>query len=1274
MSSTSHRYVPQGAVSLSSDAPGWSADASSFPRDNDSSGNTQHTVDGSDVSASTSGPGEKGPICWKCKGMGRLALRAQDILQSDISGNKVGKKKQKRLARKRATEDIGTTETSRRATSSATDAVQNDNKRTCPVCNGRGNLPIRSKFLQTLKKSTNDTPYGGTITSRRRRPSGWNEFGHVPGAVQAAERVGLASAVNTSTSNTLRQSLAFLSRANGTDDDYDSKRTDVSVQLPPLTKSPPSWLPTNPGEQLCNLVGRWRILQRVGSHRWTTDDLVTAYVAASTFVRHFQTENTPSTIRYLDLGTGNASVLQMTSWYLLSTLSSESSSLEAVGVEARSEAVGLARRSLSFNLGSVEYEGKTYTGRVDAKPSNNAATSMTKSVDSMHHNVQVVRGDFRDLTTLSQSTTSTSEASCEWNMEYVSSKQYDLITGTPPYFRVDFSAISTTEKGQNNQVITAVINQGAMPTSIQSAPARCEFRGGVEAYCQAASAMLKPNGMFVVCENWLNDNRVYIGAKEAGLVIDRVWPVMGKTGRKEPLFAVYVMKKQSSQNDSTGEVRTEVNPPLVVRGANGKWTEEYERVMEAMSIPVPIKQIPQTWQKGTKMLPIADFLLNKCGVCPSCIVSIVTEAGCEYLDSHNGITHQEGCTVCFGISSPAFQNDCIIPKMKESLRPYCQRPSSEGTTENVRLLDPNNGNFLTRESPTVSLPWLMAVRAHCAIAAAKWYILQQGGNDNTLTSAASLRTAEDVYTDIKERVKSELRDTLNKLSTPNGDLDHCDKIELPAQLHKEEAGYLGIHIIVLPPFIESSDSSSADIKSLVSTMVPTTLLHQLDANKHQIQQTHNRILNPRKRFRGNDPTQKQGGDPRQNLELRVRRMGEDATNSSENKQLGDWNTILSWLDTDTVQQWLANETSDKYLELATWLQKARSMNKQTCSVFTTVWRRPFHIHGMYTKSRRDVSQTPFYVPGLPKSTSDKSKMIRKGTSSVEEEICSPLSLSCGGISRRNNVTQNEAKGNDVVFGLCKFHASGREDMDVRMLLPPPSIASNSAKSNIVITGRPFVCEIFDAHRLPTKSDLDRAVHAINGTVDEGTEDGIYTKSEVESNEKGWPETAVDRNRSYGENPVSVSTLKYVPSSAFSGLQSETENKMKYYACVVHSCIPITSDDELVEKLGCLRWNHEDDVDEKSGSDNNCNYPLEIHQSTPLRVLHRRSSDVRVRHVLSLSACRIDDHWFRLRLSTSAGTYVKEFVHGDCGRSYPSVASMIGGRVDITELDCEGIAM
>ena len=48
---------------------------------------------------------------------------------------------------------------------------------------------------------------------------------------------------------------------------------------------------------------------------------------------------------------------------------------------------------------------------------------------------------------------------------------------------------------------------------------------------------------------------------------------------------------------------------------------------------------------------------------------------------------------------------------------------------------------------------------------------------------------------------------------------------------------------------------------------------------------------------------------------------------------------------------------------------------------------------------------------------------------------------------------------------------------------------------------------------------------------------------------------------------------------------------------------------------------------------------------------RRSLLVRSRHVYQLRAVYLNEHYFVLSLSTSAGTYVKEFVHGDFGANY-----------------------
>ena len=41
---------------------------------------------------------------------------------------------------------------------------------------------------------------------------------------------------------------------------------------------------------------------------------------------------------------------------------------------------------------------------------------------------------------------------------------------------------------------------------------------------------------------------------------------------------------------------------------------------------------------------------------------------------------------------------------------------------------------------------------------------------------------------------------------------------------------------------------------------------------------------------------------------------------------------------------------------------------------------------------------------------------------------------------------------------------------------------------------------------------------------------------------------------------------------------------------------------------------------------------------------------------------------QVSMRTEAGTYIKEFVHGDLGRTTPNVGSLIGKEVDILQLD------
>ena len=84
--------------------------------------------------------------------------------------------------------------------------------------------------------------------------------------------------------------------------------------------------------------------------------------------------------------------------------------------------------------------------------------------------------------------------------------------------------------------------------------------------------------------------------------------------------------------------------------------------------------------------------------------------------------------------------------------------------------------------------------------------------------------------------------------------------------------------------------------------------------------------------------------------------------------------------------------------------------------------------------------------------------------------------------------------------------------------------------------------------------------------------------------------------------------------------------------------------------------------------------LALQQQTPIRVLHRRSDATRLKVVHSMAATRAEGNMFTLSITTSAGTYVKEFVHGDFSRTVPSLGSILGCSTDILALDVEEVML
>jgi len=81
----------------------------------------------------------------------------------------------------------------------------------------------------------------------------------------------------------------------------------------------------------------------------------------------------------------------------------------------------------------------------------------------------------------------------------------------------------------------------------------------------------------------------------------------------------------------------------------------------------------------------------------------------------------------------------------------------------------------------------------------------------------------------------------------------------------------------------------------------------------------------------------------------------------------------------------------------------------------------------------------------------------------------------------------------------------------------------------------------------------------------------------------------------------------------------------------------------------------------------------ITQQTPTRVAHRRADLARERGIVDLAVEAFDDQELTLRVRTEAGTYVKEFVHGDGGRTKPSLSEALGVPCAVKALDVIEVA-
>ncbi|KAG9484270.1 hypothetical protein GDO78_009926 [Eleutherodactylus coqui] len=166
-------------------------------------------------------------------------------------------------------------------------------------------------------------------------------------------------------------------------------------------------------------------------------------------------------------------------------------------------------------------------------------------------------------------------------------------------------------------------------------------------------------------------------------------------------------------------------------------------------------------------------------------------------------------------------------------------------------------------------------------------------------------------------------------------------------------------------------------------------------------------------------------------------------------------------------------------------------------------------------------------------------------------------------------------------------------------------------------GRPFAIELVNPHRVQfTKQDMKDLQEEINNS-----------------------------------DKIKVRDLQIVSREAVAYMKEGEEEKTKCYSALIWTEKPIGKED--IEFLNDIK-------------------ELKIIQKTPLRVLHRRPLASRSRIIHTMKAEYVDEHHFRLYLKTQAGTYIKEFAHGDFGRTVPNISSLLKTTADILELDVESV--
>ena len=114
-------------------------------------------------------------------------------------------------------------------------------------------------------------------------------------------------------------------------------------------------------------------------------------------------------------------------------------------------------------------------------------------------------------------------------------------------------------------------------------------------------------------------------------------------------------------------------------------------------------------------------------------------------------------------------------------------------------------------------------------------------------------------------------------------------------------------------------------------------------------------------------------------------------------------------------------------------------------------------------------------------------------------------------------------------------------------------------------------------------------------------------------------------------------------------------------------------DTPAEKTYRIRFKILDELDDGLDSENIISKLTELsgvvlEQRTPNRVSHRRADKIRRRKVVTLEDIGVEENEIEVTIRAESGTYIKELVTSDEGRTVPSISSLLGSACEVMWLD------